>query len=276
MTREADVVQSLVDLADTLVADYDVVDSLTGLTDRCVHVLGACSRGRDARLVERRAPARGVVIRDDARARAVRVAGEGRSRAWTRSGPANASNTRTCSPGAGRWPHFATVAVEAGFRSAFALPLRLRDTTIGALNLVSVEQKPDGREPMSWSREPSRIWQPSASCNSGHRRNPTRQRTAQPRARPAGSSSSKPKAWSSNAPASTCPRRSRGCVPTPRSHNLHLTDVAQAAIDGTLDRAGVGGDAWRLADIVGEDGGDGGYAGSVDVRVRMRRPKRRS
>lgn len=33
MSREADVVQSLVEFADTLVADYDVVDLLTGLAD---------------------------------------------------------------------------------------------------------------------------------------------------------------------------------------------------------------------------------------------------
>ena len=38
MTPEADVVQSLVDLADTLVDDYDVVDLLTGLADRCVNL----------------------------------------------------------------------------------------------------------------------------------------------------------------------------------------------------------------------------------------------
>ena len=36
MTREADVVRSLVEMADTLVEDYDVVDLLTGLADRCV------------------------------------------------------------------------------------------------------------------------------------------------------------------------------------------------------------------------------------------------
>jgi len=33
MTREADVVRSLVEMADTLVDDYDVVDLLTGLAD---------------------------------------------------------------------------------------------------------------------------------------------------------------------------------------------------------------------------------------------------
>jgi GAF domain-containing protein len=46
------------------------------------------------------------------------------------------------SGGAGRWPRFATVALEAGFRSAFALPLRLRDTTIGAMNLFHAERTP--------------------------------------------------------------------------------------------------------------------------------------
>ena len=34
-----------------------------------------------------------------------------------------------------RWPHFAAVAIESGFRSADALPMRLRGTVIGALNL---------------------------------------------------------------------------------------------------------------------------------------------
>jgi len=45
MTREADVVRSLVNLADTLVADFDVVELLTRLTDQCVHVLGAAAAG---------------------------------------------------------------------------------------------------------------------------------------------------------------------------------------------------------------------------------------
>jgi len=34
MSREADVVRSLVEMADTLVDDYDVVDLLTGLANR--------------------------------------------------------------------------------------------------------------------------------------------------------------------------------------------------------------------------------------------------
>src|SRR5438477_587580 len=45
MTREAEVVRSLVEMADTLVDDYDVVDLLTGVADRCVTLLGVSAAG---------------------------------------------------------------------------------------------------------------------------------------------------------------------------------------------------------------------------------------
>ena len=45
MTRESDVVRALVEMADTLVDDYDVVDLLTGLTDRCVSLLAVSAAG---------------------------------------------------------------------------------------------------------------------------------------------------------------------------------------------------------------------------------------
>ena len=41
-----------------------------------------------------------------------------------------------------RWPAFTPVAVEAGFGATHALPLRLRGTVIGALNLFSAETSP--------------------------------------------------------------------------------------------------------------------------------------
>jgi uncharacterized protein YigA (DUF484 family) len=45
MPREAEIVQALVDLADTLVDDYDVIDVLTALTERCVNLLGVTAAG---------------------------------------------------------------------------------------------------------------------------------------------------------------------------------------------------------------------------------------
>ena len=45
MAREAIIGQTLVELADTLVADFDVVELLTRLTDRCVEVFDVTAAG---------------------------------------------------------------------------------------------------------------------------------------------------------------------------------------------------------------------------------------
>src|SRR5436190_78036 len=44
--------------------------------------------------------------------------------------------------GSGRWPSFSAAALQAGFQSALALPLRLRELTLGALNLLSATRTP--------------------------------------------------------------------------------------------------------------------------------------
>ena len=45
MPRESLLAQTLVDLADSLVDDFDVVELLTLLTDRCVEVLSVAAAG---------------------------------------------------------------------------------------------------------------------------------------------------------------------------------------------------------------------------------------
>jgi GAF domain-containing protein len=141
MTREAEVVQSLVELADTLVDDYDVIDVLSGLADRCVRLLGASAAGvmlaapsGELRLVASSSEAMRVVELFELQAQ------EGPCLDAYRTGERVGHESLLA--GAGRWPRFATVAIEAGFRSALALPLRLRDATIGALNLFSDEDRP--------------------------------------------------------------------------------------------------------------------------------------
>ncbi|HEX4865630.1 MAG TPA: hypothetical protein VFV02_16290, partial [Acidimicrobiales bacterium] len=45
MTREALVVRSLVEMADTLTEDFDIVELLTGVADRCVDLLEVSAAG---------------------------------------------------------------------------------------------------------------------------------------------------------------------------------------------------------------------------------------
>jgi GAF domain-containing protein len=141
MKPQADVLRSLVDLADTLVADYDVVDLLTGLTHRCVEVLGASAAGvmlaapsGQLRLVASSSDAMRVLEMFELQAQ------EGPCLDAYRTG--ELVEQELLHSGKGRWPRFSTVAVEAGFHSVFAVPLRLRDATVGALNIGSTEESP--------------------------------------------------------------------------------------------------------------------------------------
>ena len=143
MTREADVVKSLVEMADTLVDDFDVVDMLTVLTDRCVSLLGVSAAGV---MLASPAGSLGLVASSSEAMRLLEL-----FELQTQEGPC-LDTFRTGEPvehenllaGAGRWPLFSAAALEAGFQSALALPLRLREITLGALNLLS-----DTRAPMA-------------------------------------------------------------------------------------------------------------------------------
>ena len=141
MTREADVVRSLVEMAGTLVDDYDVVDLLTSLSDRCVHLLGVPAAGVMLASPEGRL---GLVASSSEAMRTLELfelqAQEGPCLDAFRTGqPVEHENLQA---GAGRWPSFSAAALQVGFRSAFALPLRLREATLGALNLLGVTQAP--------------------------------------------------------------------------------------------------------------------------------------
>src|ERR1700745_554957 len=141
MSREADVVRSLVEMADTLVDDYDVVDLLTGLANRCVTLLDVSAAG--VMLVSPKGSL-GLVASSSEAMRLLELfelqAQEGPCldafRAGQRVGHGDLG------AGAGRWPSFSAAALQAGFASASALPLRLREATLGALNLLSITRTP--------------------------------------------------------------------------------------------------------------------------------------
>jgi GAF domain-containing protein len=141
MTREADVVRALVEMADTLVDDYDIVDLLTGLADRCVNLLGVSAAGV---MLASPAGSLGLVASSSEAMRLLELfelqAQEGPCLDAFRTG--ERVGHQNLEAGSGRWPSFSAAALRAGFQSAFALPLRLRDVTLGALNLLSVTRAP--------------------------------------------------------------------------------------------------------------------------------------
>jgi len=138
MPREAMLARTFVELADTLVADFDVVELLTLLTDRCVDVLDVGAAGL-------------MLVGPDGDLRVMASSSETMRvlelfELQTHEGPC-LDCYRTGQPvvnqdlaGAdGRWPRFAAEALAAGFHSVHALPMRLRGTCIGALNLFHID-----------------------------------------------------------------------------------------------------------------------------------------
>ena len=135
-TRDGLLAQTFVDIVDTLVDDFDVVDLLTLVTDRCVDVLDVSAAG--LMLVSPEGDLRVVAFTSEA-VRIVELfelqSKEGPCVDAYRSGQSIVNQDLTKVNTNTRWSHFAPVALEAGFRSVHALPMRLRGDIIGALNL---------------------------------------------------------------------------------------------------------------------------------------------
>lgn len=138
MTREERLSRVFVELADTLVSGFDVVEFLHMLTERCVELLDVGAAG--VVLVDERGALR-VMASSDERAYTLELFEvqnqEGPCLDCIRSGEPVFNEPLH---GAGsRWPAFSREARAAEFRFAHALPLRLRDQVLGALNLFSDE-----------------------------------------------------------------------------------------------------------------------------------------
>jgi GAF domain-containing protein len=235
MTREADVVRALVEMADTLVDDYDVVDLLTGLADRCVSLLGVSAAGV---MLASPGGRLGLVASSSEAMRLLELfelqAQEGPCLDAFRTG--ERVGHQDLKAGSGRWPSFSAAAVQAGFQSASALPLRLREVTLGAMNLLSVTRVPMDEADVIVARAFADL---ATLSIVHHRASAEAQRLNE---QLAGALTSRVVieqakgvlAERAGVDLAEAFSRLRAYA---RSSNLRLTDVAQAAIDGTLDPA---------------------------------------
>lgn len=138
MPREQQLARTFVELADTLVDDFDVIDLLDTLVARCVDLLDAAACGlvladTDGNLH--------VMAASSEKAHLVELFqlqnDEGPCLEAYRTGRAVVN--ADLSTAMDRWPRFAAAARAAGFASVQALPLRLRTQTVGALNMFHTE-----------------------------------------------------------------------------------------------------------------------------------------
>jgi GAF domain-containing protein len=134
-----------VEITDTLVGDFDILDFYHNLTKQAAAVSGASAAG---------------LVLSDHRGRVRYVGASNESgkmlellQIQNSEGPC-LDCVRTGEPvvnadlsyAADRWPTFSRAAIAGGFQSVHAFPMRLRDETIGALNLfgtISSRFEPD-------------------------------------------------------------------------------------------------------------------------------------
>jgi GAF domain-containing protein len=131
--RERYLSEAFVRLADSLVDDYDVVELLDHLVETTVELLGVTAAG--LLLVDERGSLAVVATSKEA-GRVLEVlqlqSAEGPCLDSVRSGSVVHSGDLASES---RWPLFTATALAADFGSVAAVPLRLRDSVVGGLNL---------------------------------------------------------------------------------------------------------------------------------------------
>jgi GAF domain-containing protein len=125
--------ETFVELTDTMVADFDILDFLHVLTGRSTELLDVSAAG--LLLADPRGELRVVAASSEA-ARLLELfqlqSDQGPCLDCYHSGQPVTSADLSADH---RWPQFAAAAAGAGFTAVQALPMRLRDQVIGALNL---------------------------------------------------------------------------------------------------------------------------------------------
>jgi GAF domain-containing protein len=138
-SREARVNTAFVAVADTLTTDFDVVDLLHTLVEQCTEILDTDAGGL-------------MLVDGDGQLQLMTSTSEGADlveimQIDAASGPCiecfttgTAISVPDIQETGGRWPAFQAAALQQGFYSAHATPLKLRGQVIGTMNLFSTKR----------------------------------------------------------------------------------------------------------------------------------------
>jgi transcriptional regulator with GAF, ATPase, and Fis domain len=134
ITREKQLIDAFATLADTLVAGYDVVDLLQTLVETCAEVLDVAEAGILLTAGDGPLELVASTSEESTIVETIQLAAEfGPCIQCYESG--EHVSVPDLAVGTERWPQFARSALDQGFQSVYAVPLRLRGDTIGTLNL---------------------------------------------------------------------------------------------------------------------------------------------
>ncbi|WCS20581.1 GAF and ANTAR domain-containing protein [Mycobacterium marinum] len=132
--REPRVLDAIVSLVDSLLDDFDIVDLLTALTERCAELLDIAAAGF---LLADPLQQLRLLAATSQRARELELfqlqADEGPCVDCYLSG--NPVSVADLGAAVERWPSFVPAAVEAGYASVHAIPMRAAGIVLGALGL---------------------------------------------------------------------------------------------------------------------------------------------
>ncbi|MET9220564.1 GAF and ANTAR domain-containing protein [Streptomyces sp. NPDC093221] len=146
-TREQQVIEVFVEAADSLTADFDVIDFLQKLSVRCLDLLDVSAVGV---LLADQYDALHLLAASDERTRLLELFAlqydQGPCVDCYRDGRPRTNVDLTGDEAVERWPLFGRGAHESGFAATSALPLRLRGRVIGALSLFRTDPAPLGPE----------------------------------------------------------------------------------------------------------------------------------
>ncbi|WNI16421.1 GAF and ANTAR domain-containing protein [Streptomyces sp. ITFR-21] len=235
MARPLRLMEIFVELADSLIDDFDVIDFLQRLSSRCVELLDVPAAG--ILLADQNGELQAVAASDE-HTRLLELfalqQAQGPCVDCYRSGVARVNIDLTDPAVTKPWEAFALRAGAAGFQVTHAIPLRVRDRVVGALNLFHTDRGQLPPEDIALAQAMADIATiailQQRTLDRSHIETTQLQNALNTRVVIEQAKGVLAERWNSDVDQAFTALRTYA-----RFHNLRISDLAHAVIDGRLD-----------------------------------------